>query len=271
MFECPWSSNSLKNLSRHIRDGTEPPANLPSYSDIILWYNDVAIEVQRQISALDWVPLLGDRSFEVTSRPKTIDTLRQKLMRDPGTPLPSVQDVAGVRFEAEMSLNEQDAVAGAIAGLYDHGPDDIKDLRRGPHSGYRAVHVWLRLPARVEVQIRTHLQGAWANAYEAAADTMGRDIRYGTLPVDDAERELVKALQSLSTGTLAQFETMRNDKERELLRLREAASRETPLYDRQVESRLQEEWDVQRSYELRFIEQLRDIHDRFRAMRRRVS
>lgn len=123
------------------------------YDDVMLWYNDVAAEVQRFVEALDWQPLLGERTFEVTSRSKTLDTLRQKLRRDRSTPLPSVQDVAGVRFEAEMSLDEQDAIAQAIAGMYGQQPSSLKDLRSNPHSGYRAVHVWLRLPVRVEVQV----------------------------------------------------------------------------------------------------------------------
>ena len=194
----PLVNNQLKNLSRHIRDGTVPPDSLPSYSDVMLWYNDVAAECQQDISNLDWTPLLPGRAIEVTSRSKTIDTLRQKLRRDPNTPLPFVQDVAGVRFEGEMSLDEQDAVAGAIAGLYEHDADCVKDLRLTPHSGYRAVHVWLRLPVRVEVQVRTHMQSAWANAYEAAADALGREIRYGQLPTDELAREVVEGLQNIS-------------------------------------------------------------------------
>lgn len=195
----PWSTAQLKRLSRCIEADEEPTPELPAYDDVMVFFNELAVAVQRTIADLDWEPLLGDRRFEVTSRPKTIDTLRQKLQRDHSRPLPSVQDIAGVRFEAEMNLDEQDAVAQAIAGLFDHDPREcLRDLRESPHSGYRAVHVWLRFPARVEVQVRTHLQGAWANAYESAADIFGRDIRYGIMPTDEPGREVVESLHTMS-------------------------------------------------------------------------
>lgn len=212
MERMPWSANQLKRLSRQIRTGETSGGSTPSYGEVMLWYNDLAEHVQSAIAALDWAPLLGDRAFEITSRPKTLDTLRQKLRRDPTTPLPNVQDVAGVRFEAEMTLDEQDAVVTAIAGLFGHPiPDCIRDLRSAPHSGYRAVHVWLRLEARVEVQVRTHLQGDWANMYEVAADLFGREIRYDALPEKALERQIVLSLREISTKRVVQIEKDRNE------------------------------------------------------------
>lgn len=209
---CPWTTNELKRLGRHIRDETPPADNHPTYAEVMVWYNDVAADVQKRITSLNWPPLLLDRPWEVTSRAKTIDTLRDKLRRDRSTPLPSVQDFAGVRFEAEMSLDEQDAVVTAICGMFDHDEDScVKDLRADPHSGYRAVHIWLRLPVRVEVQVRTHLQGEWANTYEYAADLMGREIRYNYLPDDPVERNVVKGLHDLSTQRIARIEEDRNE------------------------------------------------------------
>jgi ppGpp synthetase/RelA/SpoT-type nucleotidyltranferase len=210
MTELPWGTNKLKKLGACIRDGTPAPPTLPSYDEVMLFYNDLAAEAQAKIDGLDWGPLLGERVPEVTSRPKTIDTLRQKLQREPTTQLPSIQDIAGVRFEAEMTLDEQDAVANAIAGLFDHDlAACTRDLRDSPHSGYRAVHLWLRLPARLEVQIRTHLQGQWANTYEAVADVFGREIRYDEMPVGAQERKVVEALQMLSLEGIKPLEKER--------------------------------------------------------------
>jgi ppGpp synthetase/RelA/SpoT-type nucleotidyltranferase len=173
----------------------------------MLWYNDLAARVQEHIGAQEWAALLGDRHVTMSSRAKTIDTLRQKLIRSPATPLQNVQDIAGVRFEARMTLSEQDAVAAAVAGFYGHPTEAIHDIRLNSHSGYRAVHVWLRVPAgRVEVQIRTALQSEWANLYESAADVIGRDIRYGAMPDDDMAARVVRALQGLSLGRIADFE-----------------------------------------------------------------
>lgn len=206
----PWSGGQLKRLGKCIRDEVAVPADLPPYEEVMAFYNDVAVETQDRIQALDFESLLGSRPYEVTSRSKTIDTLRQKLQRDRATPLSSVQDVAGVRFEAEMSLDEQDAVANAIIGCFDHTQEAIRDLRNDPHSGYRAVHVWLRLPVRVEVQIRTHLQGGWANLYEVAADVLGRDIRYGHAPSHPAAAKVVKDLHHISLDTIQELENLRN-------------------------------------------------------------
>lgn len=208
-----WSQNQLKRLGRHISAGAAPQSSGPTYEAVLEWYNDLAAEVQGVISETDWTPILGARTVELTSRAKTLDTLRQKLLRDSATPLASVQDIAGVRFEAEMSLDEQDAIAHRIAELFSHDPSVcVHDLRSRPHSGYRAVHVWLRLPAgRVEVQVRTHLQGAWANAYESLADAFGREIRYGYIPLDPQEAMIVRSLQDVSLVRIAEMEGGRND------------------------------------------------------------
>lgn len=211
MESPPWSMKRLRKLGECIRDETEIPDALPSYDEVMLHYNDVAADAQERISELDWGSLLGSRPYEVTSRPKTIDTLRQKLKRDRDTPLSNIQDIAGVRFEAEMSLDEQDAVANAIAGRFGHDLEAcLHDLRITPRSGYRAVHIWLRLPTRVEVQIRTHLQSAWANMYESLADVLGREIRYGELPTDPEGRKTVETLQNLSVEHISRLEGLRN-------------------------------------------------------------
>ncbi|GAA2558257.1 hypothetical protein GCM10009861_17880 [Neomicrococcus aestuarii] len=126
----------------------------------MLHYNDLATETQTKIENMDWTSLLGSRKFEVTSRAKTFDTLRQKLQRDKTLQLPNVQDIAGVRFEAEMNLREQDDVADRIADQFSHDKTTcIKDLRHDPHSGYRAVH--LRLILREGVHVRGRVEPAW--------------------------------------------------------------------------------------------------------------
>lgn len=209
MEKPPWSNSQLRLLGTKIREGSSGYDNDPSYDAVMSYVNGLAISAQTRLDTLDWEPLLGTRNPEVTSRPKTIETLGQKLQRDPATPLQSVQDIAGVRFEAEMSLDEQDSVAEAVAGMFNERREDSeRDMRESPHSGYRAVHVWLRLPARVEIQIRTHLQGMWANMYESAADTLGRRIRYDELPRDSTSRQTVTDLHRLS-AQIAEIENKR--------------------------------------------------------------
>lgn len=151
-------------------------------------------------------------AFKFASRPKTEDTLRQKLNRERNFPLQAIQDLAGVRIEGDMTLTQQDAVAATIARMFDPDPHGmITDLRATPHSGYRAVHVRLRLPdGRVEVQVRTRLQGKWANAYERVADYYGREIRYGKLSEDARARNIVPQMQGLSVKGIATIEAYRD-------------------------------------------------------------
>jgi ppGpp synthetase/RelA/SpoT-type nucleotidyltranferase len=189
----PWSSNSLGRLGRAIRDDVDPPTGCPSYAHVMLWHSDLATEIEEQIENGNWAVAAEleatkarriGADLRVTSRTKTIDTLTDKLRRRPNQQLNTVQDIAGVRIDADLLLSEQTQLAQEIAANFGETAS-IHDLRSGEHAGYRGVHVWLRLPAgRVEVQIRTILQSLWANIFEKFADTYGRGIRYGE-PVTD--------------------------------------------------------------------------------------
>lgn len=206
MASPSWTNNELKRLGVYLRDGLQK-GSFPSYDGVRLHYGLLAVEVQERIKTQEWNHLLGRQRLEVTSRAKTLDTLREKLRRDRSTPLSNVQDIAGVRFEAEMSLSEQRAVAETIARIFGHDPSEaVHDLLSSPHSGYRALHVWLRLPERVEVQVRTQLQGAWANLYEEAGDLFGRGIRYGGNPERPEDQAMVEELKRLSLADIAGME-----------------------------------------------------------------
>ncbi len=178
----PWSTNQLKRLGDALRDEATLPTSLPDYATVVAWYDDLAASIHRQIAALG-LEAAGGAPVQISSRAKTIETLRDKLRREWPIRLPSIQDLAGVRVVADMNLVEQDQMVAKVIEVFGHDQTAIHDLRNEPHSGYRAVHVWLRLEGgRAEVQVRTALQSSWANAYEALADLAGRDIRYGGDP-----------------------------------------------------------------------------------------
>ena len=160
----------------------------------------------------------GSGTYKVTRRVKSVVSLKEKLRRMPKTPLERIQDVAGARLDCDVTLTQQQRIA---KGLYDLFTEcganrvDIKDLRDGSHSGYRAIHLHLRFPAGfAEVQVRTALQCRWANVYETAADIFGRQIRYlheGTEVLLLPEAEInMKLLCELST-LIAQVEEMRDE------------------------------------------------------------
>ncbi|WP_248703763.1 hypothetical protein [Curtobacterium sp. MWU13-2055] len=207
-----YSANQLKRVSRAIRQGATSDSTDPTYDDVMVWYNDLASWVQAEIRGVDWGDLLPGRDPVIVSRSKTIDTLRQKLQRYPTHHIGTVQDIAGVRFEAEMTLDEQDAVVDILLDHFGQDDDVVHDMRADPHSGYRAVHLWLRFEGvgRAEVQVRTHLQGQWANLFERAADVIGRGIRYDEMPAEAQARLLVERLITLSSPGVANIERTRN-------------------------------------------------------------
>ncbi|AUI52906.1 hypothetical protein [Arthrobacter crystallopoietes] len=202
----PLGTKALRRLGEAIRDGNLNEDHIDSYDEVMAWYNDLAEGVHEILEDHDWSEILPSCTPKVTSRSKTIDTLREKLQRDHNTPFGNIQDVAGVRVEAPMTLDDQVKVAAEVARIFDHADDCIRDLRTTPHSGYRAVHVWLRDPGRVEIQVRTRLQGAWANMYERAADYIGRYIRYGELPSDPETRKAIEELQDISLTHIKDLE-----------------------------------------------------------------
>lgn len=190
----PWSNNAVRRLGVALRDGVDPPVDCPSYAEVMLWHADLAAEVQDRIEGRSW----SASELLVTSRAKSQDTLLAKLRRRPYLQLNTIQDIAGVRIDADLLLGEQTRLAREIADHFGADQPASHDLRDHPHAGYRAVHVWLRLPAgRVEIQIRTILQSLWANFYELLADAYGRGIRYDERPEQLAAGVVPAQLQEL--------------------------------------------------------------------------
>lgn len=252
----------MRRLGVSMRDGVPPPVSAPTYDDVVLWYDDLATAVNEAVRSCAWQRLLGDRAVEArfTSRAKTVDTLTQELVRHPTLPLADVQDIAGVRFEAEMTIAEQYVVVGEMVRLFEPHVAAVKDLREDAHSGYRAVHVWLRPPAgRIEVQVRTHVQGAWANAYEALAEIAGREIRYGDDARDSELEVLVTGMHRLSLVQGVDLEESRV----------ELIKREAVAEDGFVYPDLDLMKEVQRVAERTYTEDLQRLETAFRHARER--
>jgi ppGpp synthetase/RelA/SpoT-type nucleotidyltranferase len=241
-----WSKGALRRLGQAlVVDRAATPKGCPRYGDVMLWHNDLAAEVAARIANAPWsVP--ADQ-MSISARPKTIDTLIQKLQRQPTLKLGDVVDLAGVRVDADIVLKQQTELAQEIADYFDADRATIKDIRADPHSGYRAVHVWLYLPAgRVEVQIRTIHQSEWANLYEDLGEVWGRGIRYGETQENAQIQQMADRMQSASEG-LAKLETF-TDQIWQLERGIEAISppttpehaelleRITPVYEEHVEA-----------------------------------
>ena len=189
-----WSKGDLRRLGEAlVIDKAASPDGCPPYGEVMLWHNELAAEVAIRIGT-ELLAAKPPNQLSISARAKTIDTLVEKLQRQMTLQLGQVQDLAGVRIDAHIVLDEQTELAQHIAEHFGADRTKIKDIRAIPHSGYRAVHVWLALPAgRVEVQIRTLAQSEWANTYEQVADLLGRGIRYGEEQQDPEDREIVRS------------------------------------------------------------------------------
>jgi ppGpp synthetase/RelA/SpoT-type nucleotidyltranferase len=203
-----WSKGELNRLGEAlIIDKAATPDGCPQYAEVMRWHNDLAAEVAARIASTPWVTIPLDQ-LSISARPKTVDTLVQKLQRQPTLKLGQVQDLAGVRIDADLTLTQQTTLAQEIAEQFGAPAKAIKDIREKPHSGYRAVHVCLALPpGRAEVQIRTLLQSEWANAYEGLGELVGRGIRYKEKHENAKVQHLVESMQTMADG-LAQVEAL---------------------------------------------------------------
>lgn len=197
----PWTGASIKALRDEIVRGGEEVPGL-NYQTVYVWYSQVLLGVVDRLGLVNYGGIIGKQP-EVSFRVKTVDTLRDKLIRQDSTPLYRIHDIIGARISASMTIQQQDTLVQAIASLFPK--HQISDMRDHPHSGYRAVHVIAGLSRGifVEIQVRTMLQDAWANCYEALADRFGRGIRYGEYPQDTSSKEHVLAMQELSDAARA--------------------------------------------------------------------
>ena len=210
--QCPWSRNTLRKVGKALTSDEPWPEGLPTFEDVSLWYQEIVGFVQATLYHLDLSSVIGDIEVTINGRTKTHGTLKEKLIREKSVPLHNIQDVAGVRFEADMTLSQQ---SGVVTQIGDHfraigWRANTKDYRTEPgHANYRAVHIRLEREsdkARAEIQIRTRLQGLWANVYEKLADAFGREIRYGLLPDDAEQRELIIDWQDKSLDIVFEAE-----------------------------------------------------------------
>jgi ppGpp synthetase/RelA/SpoT-type nucleotidyltranferase len=150
--------------------------------------------------------LTGRLGVEANPRLKTVGTIIDKLRREQGSHLASIQDIAGVRIVRDMSRREQDVLVAGILEIFPGGK--VKDRRAEPSFGYRAVHVVVvvnDLP--VEIQVRTQVQHAWAEMIEKVGDRWGREVRYGGVHPDPGVATLVSLLGEVAE-LFASIETM---------------------------------------------------------------
>ncbi len=129
--------------------------------------------------------------FLIASRLKRLVSIERKLLRRPQVRATQIQDIGGCRVVLP-SMKE----VHALHEIYQHRssrvffPLRLDDYIERPKrdTGYRSLHLVYRYDSpkkpvyrnmRVEIQIRSQLQHAWANAVETVAFFTGHDLKAG--------------------------------------------------------------------------------------------
>ncbi len=196
----PLTKSQIERLGvRLVKSETPADTDLELLHEVLGTYSDVlAAAVERVRDGVGVSP---------TSRVKNTGTILEKLRRNGGHGLKSIQDLAGMRIVVRSDRPGQDALVQQLVDVFgeDPRPPKVVDRRATPVNGYRAVHV-IAFPdgIPVEIQVRTRWQHEWAELFEKLADRVGRGIRYGEPPerwwtpvefkaMDAIERSLMSA------------------------------------------------------------------------------
>ena len=136
----------------------------------------------------------------VSQRLKRISSIHAKLVREPSMQLTTMQDIAGCRAILPAQKDVYQLVRSILSSGIQHEFDHVKDYIAEPKkSGYRSYHLVYRFKSatktayedmRVEMQLRTGLQHAWATALETI-DFFTRQALKSSQGLQDWERFFV--------------------------------------------------------------------------------
>ncbi len=143
---------------------------------------------------------VSDRESEVGQRPKRMETIIDKLARQPTMRLSRMHDIAGCR----AVLTEQPAADALIDAIRaDPGwsvlPKTWDYVAEPKPDGYRAKHLVVTIDGlSVEIQVRTTLQHAWADLVERLDRDLGLRTKFG-----QADPTLAASLKDASDAIAA--------------------------------------------------------------------
>ena len=187
------SNKAVQRASRVIGKGTGEPDEIQRAREILSNYrlahayplNAVTMTVRKRSLGIN-------PNAIVAQRRKRLPTIIDKLKRHPTMSVTTMQDLGGCRVILE-SVAEVDALVGILVDLprgrnrVKKADDYLRDAPGPRKSGYRGVHLVYEYAAskreyhglRIELQVRTQLQHAWATAVETMDLFSGSELKYG--------------------------------------------------------------------------------------------
>src|SRR4051794_39975623 len=102
----PWSTNELRRPGTGVTAGAKA-TNEVTFRDLTAWNNRLIFHVEPRVREAAVTELAGSGEVRLGSRAKSLETVRDKLVRDAHRPLQNIQDLAGVRVIANMTLSQQ--------------------------------------------------------------------------------------------------------------------------------------------------------------------
>lgn len=128
-----------------------------------------------------------DKRFVVAQRIKRLESIQQKLIRFPSTRLSQLQDLGGCRAIVTDVRGVDALVRSYKTTKAQHELIRLDDYISSPQtSGYRGVHMVFKYRSershsydglRIEMQIRSNMQHAWATAVETTGTFLSQGLK----------------------------------------------------------------------------------------------
>jgi ppGpp synthetase/RelA/SpoT-type nucleotidyltranferase len=216
--EPPTASQAKKageRIRRAVEKGEDPLAADLHLLDVFrAWHGQIHNALQLRLgAAIAQVSTTRPaQGITIAGRPlKTREAIIAKLVREKSR-LNRIQDIAGARVVVPDLATQEAVLQLVLAEFDDCGAAVAKDSRKDADElGYRGLHVVVQISGRfAEIQIRTMLQGLWAQVVEKFDETGGSDLKHGSGPDEALKwlRAFSDRLQRVEGGEKADMTTL---------------------------------------------------------------